>query len=282
MKIYQNHILRKYNYLRINAIAEKFFVPENEGELISLMKRHKQCHIIGGGTNILIDDCKPLKNPVIYMGEINMGIKFDENSRTFTVGASERIQKVIDFINEKGYGGFEYLYHLPGAMMGGVAVMNAGLDRNSHKQIAEFIVSVTVFDGDKIKILKKDEIFYEYRNSIIHKKKWIVTEVVLECPLQDKEDSKNMKKKRIEQAKQFDHSAPNVGSVFSLIHFNTTKLSKYKIGGARYSDKTQNWLLNTDGKATFRQFMILINIARVINMICKFKIAHLEVDIIKE
>jgi UDP-N-acetylenolpyruvoylglucosamine reductase len=147
MKTFRNHDLKKYNFLRINAKAECFYIPGSEEELVSLLKQYKKCHIVSGGTNILIDDGKPLKNPVIYMGEINSDITFDGSNRIFTVGASAKIQNVIDFINDKGYGGFEYLYHLPGAMMGGVAVMNAGLARSSNKQIADFIVSVKVFDG---------------------------------------------------------------------------------------------------------------------------------------
>ena len=50
----------------------------------------------------------------------------DEGKGRFYIGASNRIQKVISFVNEKGYGGFEELVGLP-AMFGGIIYMNAGI-----------------------------------------------------------------------------------------------------------------------------------------------------------
>jgi UDP-N-acetylmuramate dehydrogenase len=83
----------------------------------------------------------------------------------FKVGASTRLQKLINTINEHGYGGIEYLYSVPG-LVGGAVVMNASRGREYQKFISDYIVSVVVIHNNELITISKDNCHFGYRDSI--------------------------------------------------------------------------------------------------------------------
>jgi UDP-N-acetylmuramate dehydrogenase len=82
-----------------------------------------------------------------------------------TVGASVRLQKLIQFANENELGGIEYLYSVPG-LVGGAVVMNAGRGRKFNQSISDYIVEVRYLENDELKSITKDQCRFEYRDSI--------------------------------------------------------------------------------------------------------------------
>ena len=71
VKFYDDFELTNFNTLKIKSVAKKFFLPDNYGEMISILKKFESQKpiVIGNGSNILFSS-KGVKNPIIYTGRI--------------------------------------------------------------------------------------------------------------------------------------------------------------------------------------------------------------------
>lgn len=119
----ENEPLAKHTTFKMGGTAIRYYIPENENELLDVITNNKNYLIISGGSNLLINDTKEFPC-VIDMHKACTELKQIENG-VFYIGASVRIQKAIRFINSCGYGGIEFLFSLP-ALVGGCIYMNAG------------------------------------------------------------------------------------------------------------------------------------------------------------
>ncbi len=252
MRVLYNEDLRKYTSVRIGGTAKAMFVPENTGELLELAQKQHPVYFVGGGSNLLIND--RVFDKVVDLRYFDPTIE-DLGDGQFKVGASVRLQKMIDFINEKGYGGIEYLYSVPG-LVGGAIVMNAGRGKQYHKSISDYVVSVTAIDNGKLVDLKKDECGFDHRTSVFKNAPYIVVSALFCFPRMSLEDTSKAKKERIALCKERqDTSRPNFGSVF--IESNSRIMSvarKLRIGCKKvhFSGKTINWIIN-EGNGSYAE-----------------------------
>ena len=246
MKILDHIDLEKYTTIRIGGTADFMYVPENTEELMKIISEYSPLSVIGGGSNLLINE--RMFDRVVEVGSFDTSIIFLGNGR-FRIGASVRLQQLINAINHEGYGGIEYLYSVPG-LVGGAIVMNAGRGRNFHQSISDYIVSVQVIKNCELLTLSKDECAFEYRSSKFKNDSCIVVSAVFDFPEISIEESSRLKKERIELCKEKqDNSAPNFGSVFmECDHRIMTIAKKIKIGNKRahFSGKTENWIIKKD------------------------------------
>lgn len=258
--------LAKRTTFKIGGIAEHFFIPESDVELMELIKKlkkeNKLWYILSGGSNLLIDDKKRYEN-VIYMEKVDTTITMIEEGY-FYIGASNRIQKIIREVNKLGYGGFEELFCLP-AMFGGIIYMNAGIGgRNNVKfNISDFISKVKVFDieSEKIILLNKEDCNFEYRKSIFKNKGFIILGAEIKLNKQEIEDSNKRIEKRIEYCKNnqewgkgcfgscFSNFSPKILKVVSLFYRNKK--------GVRMARNNSNWLVN-DGTGSYNDAITII------------------------
>lgn len=245
MILLENVELSKYTTIRIGGIAKKMLIPENVDELTELLQKQSIRYMIGGGSNLLINNRE--FEEVVNLREFNKKIKRLENGR-FQVGASVRLQELIKTINSYGYGGIEYLYSVPG-LVGGAVVMNAGRGKQYNKCISDYIVKITVLRDGKIVELVKEECEFSYRNSIFkNNSKYIILSVEFLFSEQLSEEGERLIKERITLCKNVqDNSAPNFGSVF--MESNNRIMKFVKLLGIRsndisFSKKTANWILN--------------------------------------
>ena len=257
MIVSENVELKKYTTIKLGGIANRFYTPETEQELIDLIREQKPKYYIGGGSNLLIDEGSFDK--VVNLREFNKEIEKGENGE-FLVGASVRLQVLINFINETGYGGIEYLYSVPG-LIGGAVVMNAGRGRNYGKCISDYIVAVKIFRHDTITWMTNEECCFSYRDSLLKRENIMVLAVKMRFDAMNQTESSKLKKERIELCKNVqDNSFPNFGSVFCESNAFIMKLMKTKLfgkkGKIKFSSKTANWILNCGG--TFNDVMALI------------------------
>lgn len=258
--------LAKRTTFKIGGIAEHFFIPESDVELMELIKKlkkeNKLWYILSGGSNLLIDDKKRYEN-VIYMEKVDTTITMIEEGY-FYIGASNRIQKIIREVNKLGYGGFEELFCLP-AMFGGIIYMNAGIGgRNNVKfNISDFISKVKVFDieSEKIILLNKEDCNFEYRKSIFKNDGFIILGAEIKLKKQKIEDSNNKIEKRIEYCKNnqdwgkgcfgscFSNFSPKILKIVSLFYRNKK--------GVRMASNNSNWLVN-DGTGSYKDAITII------------------------
>lgn len=257
MIIENNANLKKLTTFRMGGFAKNLYIPESEEELIELVNEDKARYIIGGGSNLIINN--RLFDNVVSLRKMNLDF-LDCGDGEFVVGSSVRLQTLVKKINEVGYGGIEYLFSVPG-LVGGATVMNAGRGQAFNRCISDYIIAVKILRDKKVVWLEKRDCRFEYRKSVFSETDDVVLAVRFKFPPVQKSESEKLRKERIELCrKKQDNSAPNFGTVFCESNKTIMQMFKYlPIGrgnGISYSRKTANWMLNEGG--TFTTTMALL------------------------
>ncbi|MFR5348103.1 FAD-binding protein [Romboutsia timonensis] len=278
MIIKHNEGLAKYTTFKMGGIATNFYVPESRIELVQLLKSLNEYNIIGGVSNLLIND-KAVFTNVIHL------VKFDDNITSlgdgkYYVGASVRLQKLINTVNNDGFGGIEYLFSVPG-LIGGAIVMNAGRGRQFNQQISDYIVSVDAIYNGEIVTLSKEECLFQYRNSIFKHSDYLIIGVLFKFSEMKIEESKRLKNERIKLCREKqDSSGFNFGSVFCKYNPTIMKVAPLLRvefnSNVRFSKKTQNWICNS-GKGTYKQTLKLI---KLLELMHKMSLKKIEREVI--
>lgn len=281
----KNESLKKYTSFKIGGSAEILSTPKDINELLSEIRfcdeNNIPCKILGNGSNILVSD-KGVKGFVISLKRAFNGLSLIDKYRV-EVGSGVLLQKFINFSINNNLFGNELLYSIPGTI-GGAIYMNAGIGNreNVKASISDYLVSVTIFDGSKIKILKKEDCNFGYRKSIFKKKRnWIILSAIFELPFQEKTIGFEKKKARMKYAiKHQDRKYPSVGSIFYKDYgrIASSVMSGRRYGNAMFSKRNGNWIINI-GNATSKEVKILIRVAQILNFFFTFKKALLEVEI---
>ncbi|MBQ9182017.1 MAG: FAD-binding protein [Bacilli bacterium] len=274
MKVLKNENLAKYTTFKMGGIVEKLYFPENIEELfkISIDKPNTLNYLIGGGSNLIINDSKTFKEAICLRDFNNEIKKIDENK--FYIGASVRLQQAIKEINKHNCGGIEYLFSVPG-LIGGAIYMNAGRGKKHNKVISDYIIKVDYIENGEIHSLKKEECQFSYRNSIFQNKKCIIIGALFEFDKMSNYESKEKIKERIELCKKVqDMSAPNFGTVFCESNKYIMEFARRfgfgKSNGVHFSKKTKNWMLN-EKKGSYKQTINLINKIKKIHKLFRKK-----------
>lgn len=249
MKVLENESLAKYTTFGVGGIARNFYIPQTESELINLVqdleKQGKTYLLLGGGSNLLINDQKVF-NIVIWLKEFSRKMEIESN--IVCVGASLTLPKFITEINKAGLGGIEYLYSVPGTV-GGAVYMNAGRGKKYGMCISDYLLSVTVLEEGAIKQYSKDECKFGYRSSIFQNKKIIILSARFAFDRMNPENGNKLQQERIALCRKVqDNSGKNFGTVFCessmLIMKIIRKLQVGKKGQVQFSPKTLNWIIN--------------------------------------
>lgn len=259
-----NENLAKYTTVKIGGDAATLYIPESVDELAGLIREKGMLPLISGGSNLLINDEKVFPE-VIYMGKTDESIRSLGDGRYY-VGASVRLQKLINTVNADGYGGMEYLFSVPG-MLGGSVYMNAG--RGSDKKcISDHILDVHVLDEKgEMQVLAKESCAFAYRKSLFQSSFYVIVGATMRFEPQAPEVSRGLIAERLAQCKSYqDNKKPNFGSVFCLYNpriMRTVQKYGHKLcrkGSAHFSEKTVNWIVN-DGNGSYKQAKRSISLA---------------------
>lgn len=255
--------------MKIGGYAEKFYIPENEEELTVIAQeiydKDGRVYILSGGSNLLINDRR--FEQVVYMHSACEEVTALGDGR-FYIGASNRIQKVISFVNDAGFGGFEELVSLP-AFFGGVIYMNAGIggEKSSLFTIGDFVESVRFWDLKERKLLEipKEQCGFGHRTSAFQQRPGVILGAVIQCPKRDLEEAKSRKKDRLRRCKEkFEYGKGCFGTCFMKANGKILKLvaacdKLCKLGKGRvtFGKANKNWLVNQGG-GTFNDAMRII------------------------
>src|SRR5580700_10549235 len=127
--------------------------------------------VIGGGTNLIVDDNG---FPGVIVRYVSKNIEIDGTRVRVEAGAM--LQDLVDQTIDAGLQGLETMTGIPG-WVGGAIYGNAGAYGHS---IEESIESVRFFDGSKTVELCNNKLNFSYRNSIFKSSKdWVVLDAVL-------------------------------------------------------------------------------------------------------
>jgi UDP-N-acetylmuramate dehydrogenase len=141
-------------------------------ETLQLAKDSATPHaIIGGGTNLIVDD---QGFPGVIIRYVAGNIEIDGSRVRVEAGAV--LQDLVDKTIDAGLEGLETMTGIPG-WVGGAIYGNAGAYGHS---IQECVESVRFFDGSKTCELSSNKLDFSYRTSIFKSfKDWIVLDAVL-------------------------------------------------------------------------------------------------------
>lgn len=280
MLIKENELIAPYTTFKIGGITPKLLIPENEEELVEVIKafqkKGEQYYLLGNGSNILVAD-KNLSRKVILNTQSCNYINFKEQG-IVEVGASVDLSKLIVRLIEHNLESPVAMQTIP-ATVGGAIFQNAS--RNSFKvSISNNLLCVKYFDGESIQYLPKEAGRFSWRYSIFQEyPHWVILSAIFQFQPQSKALSKQKRTESIKAAANKSYlKKTSAGSIFKL---KSLKILQYfqgiRIGKAEFSSTTLNTIHNL-GEAKFRDVMLLIYLAKIVHWLCRKK-AILEIVI---
>jgi UDP-N-acetylmuramate dehydrogenase len=263
MRYLRDELLKKHTSFRIGGPADYFCVPEDIEQIKEALNFARENRlpvaIMGLGTNLLALD-NGFRGLVIKLGGGLSWMK--AKSRVVHVGSGVSLPKLLLFLARRGLGGMEFLAGIPGTV-GGAAVMNAGA---WGKEISRFVDRITVLDfKGKERTLKKRQLKFSYRKSVLQKGKWILLEVVLRLRKSKRKAIKSklqgfLKRRRESQPL----GIPNAGCIFKNPKgkfagriIEEAGCKGMRMGDAQVSSKHANFIVNL-GEAKARDVVKLI------------------------
>ncbi len=225
-------LLSKFSHYKIGGPARFFFEAKNEKEVQWAVKEAKarklSIFILGGGTNLLIDDGG--FDGLVLRVNIK-DIKITKNKVMAGAGAS--MADLLDAATAHSLAGLEWAGGLPGTV-GGAIRGNAGCFGG---EIKDSVVSVRSFDIKNGKVVTRTarQCAFAYRDSVFKKKNGgeIILSVTLALKKGNKKEIAKVAKERIQYRKEhhpLEH--PNIGSIFK----NVPLYAIHKKGGAKYKN----------------------------------------------
>lgn len=220
----QNFPIYTLTSYKIGGPARYFFEAKNPDELKAALKeakkRNLEFFVLGGGTNLLIDDegfrglvLKPSINFIKLSGE------------EVSVGAGVLVADLINFLIENGLSGLEWAGGLPGTV-GGAIRGNAGAFGGEIKDAVKSVKSLNVETLDETRRAFPDCSF-SYRSSVF--KNSPKKEIILSAIFALKKDSpgkieKSVNEKILYRQQRHPLEYPNAGSIFKNV--DAEKISK--------------------------------------------------------
>lgn len=275
--------LTRYSTMRLKAVGAAVYEPESPAELGQLLREMhgSECHLLGAGSNVVF--AERVETPVVSLMKVDDSIE-DLGDGRFRAGCSVRIQRLIRFAQQRGFGGIEYLFSLP-ASLGGCVWMNAGRGRGMVEAIANVLEEVELMDSVSGEIRREavDRSAFGHRKSPYQAQRCVVLGATLRLSPQTPEETERRIRARLETSRRhLDAGLPSCGSVFhrgNRFIFRLFRCLHPKAGGLAFSRKTSNWIGNRGG-GTLRDFKRLVAMMerahRVLGQKCELEIRIFE------
>ncbi len=283
LRVYENADGKRYSTFSSGGKIKRLFVPKSADGLIKavgiLEKENAKYFVVGNGSNTLISD-DGVDNAICLKRIKGVEINGDE----IKVSCGETLKNLINKATEAGLSGLENLCGIP-ATLGGAIRMNAGA---FGAEIGDYVTEITVLHGGNVQILKKSDLWFSYRDSVVKEKGYIVVGAKLRLMRDEKINIERRTKEVFKKRKLSQPSEPSLGSVFKRnegisagYYIDALHLKGFSVGGAKVSEKHAGFIVNTGG-ATSKDFKILSD-AIIDKVQCAFGITlEREIEIIGE
>lgn len=259
--------MSKHTSFKIGGPVDIMIMPKSVSDVkwaIKILQEEKiKYHIFGNGSNLLVSD-KGIRGAVIKIAD-NFN-KVDIEGNKVIAQAGVLLSRLANKVLEKSLKNFEFASGIPGTL-GGAITMNAGAYGGEMKDV---VVGASVIDGNgNLIYLNNEELKFEYRNSLIQKKGYIVLEVEMELETGVYDEIKDVIKELTTKrtTKQPLH-LPSAGSTFKRPpdHFagkliQDAGLKGVKVGGAQVSELHSGFIVNV-GNATAKDVYDLIKLVQ--------------------
>jgi UDP-N-acetylmuramate dehydrogenase len=167
--VYQNKDLFAYNMQKIHSICDYLIVVDNIVKLTNLVaylnKNEIKYLVIGNGSNIVL--------PKRYNGVvIKLNFKTIEYQKNKVIaGASYSLSELSKEIINHNLTGLEWAF-ANHESLGGAVICNI-------EELKKYIEEIEVLENNKVKILKKSDIYFENNNASLNKRDLIILKVAL-------------------------------------------------------------------------------------------------------
>ncbi len=247
MEIKQNYELKKHTTFKIGGEAKCVYFPKTVDELVELLTKKEKPILLGSCSNVLISSYG-IDDEVIITSKITQ-YSFEGNRLTTSCGTKGPLLSKECY--NLGLSGLEFMIGFPGSI-GGMIYMNA----SAHNQaISDNFVSCKVFDLDTKKVLslKRADMNFKYRKSILSEKNYILLSADFEFKEDEKEKINEMMQKNLEfrKTKQPSLVLPNVGSSFKNPEndsagrlLDQAGAKGLEVGGAKVWENHANFIVN--------------------------------------
>lgn len=262
-QIFKKEPMSRHTTFRVGGEAELFLEIKKVSELQKLLTFFYQSgtkyFAVGNGSNLLVNDAG-YDGVILHIAEGLSEIRIEGEKIIAQAGAL--LGRVSSAALQNSLTGLEFAFGIPGSV-GGAAVMNAGAYEGEMSQVVSLVKGLTV-DGREVELTNK-ELKFGYRDSILKRKKILVTEVkfALAGGLR-KEISAKMadftERRRAKQPLEY----PSAGSTFKRPEgyfagklIMDAGLRGMRVGGAQVSEKHCGFIINRGGAtaADIRQLM---------------------------
>ena len=182
------------------------------------------------------------------------------------VGAGVNLFTLNQRLKKFSLGGLEWSYGIP-ATIGGFLAMNGGCFEH---EICDYVEKILVFENNKLKTYKKEEVDFSYRHCGLRGRA-VILAVWINLQKESSEKieknmNENITKKRLSQPCEY----PSLGSVYKRIFvddkivypaklIDKLGLKGVKIGRAQISEKHAGFIVNLGG-ATSADFVSLMKL----------------------
>lgn len=243
--------LKEVSYFKIGGKVKNLYYPKSIDEFTYLLKNLKNPLVFGGFSNVLFSS-SGVKEDIICTQKMDT---YKINEVHVSALAGVRGAVLSRACMENSLTGFEFMSGFPGSI-GGNIYMNA----SAHKQcISDNLISVKIYDTVQKEILelKKEDLNFSYRTSILQTKPYILLEATFELKKGDKNSIQQtiLNNREFRKAHQ-PQALPNVGSIFRNPDGDSAGrmldeigAKTFSVGGAKVFEKHANFIIN-DNNAT--------------------------------
>jgi len=312
LEVFQDKLLSSFTTMGVGGNADYFISVNNTEEMLKTIKIARKYHIpvfiLGKGSNIIISD-KGINGLVIHNniqtyeilnnyygnsepvmvkarhGFVDKSLEIDKYGLAWSdqstvqyikVGTGWKLMVVIQKLVEQGLVGLEWFYGIAGSV-GGAVYMN--VHGGAHQLFSHFLTEVEVInEKNEIETLKASDLEFDYDYSLFHKRKLVMTNVVLRLFKGDKDKAQQVisdwgREKIIKQPQrssgcmfqnlpedkreEFGLPTPSMGYVIDKV----LGLSGTQIGGAKISQKHCAFIENT-GNATASDVKTIVDLVK--------------------
>ena len=246
----ENASLKKYNTYRVDTICKYLIFPNDEKELIKILKELKKENIkymiLGNGSNVIFK-MDYYDGAIIKLDKLN---SIEYNDKIVTAGAGCSLIKLALETTDKGLSGLEFAAGIPGCV-GASTAMNAGAYNSSMSEVVK--ETRVINDKYEIKTLTREELNFEYRDSFLKRHpEYIVISTTFELSDGDIEEMKEkIAERKSKRMLSQPLNMPNAGSVFRNPEgmyagemIEKSNLKGYSINGAEISTIHANFIVN--------------------------------------
>ena len=265
-RLQEGEILSGHTSFRIGGPADLFAVPDTLEEAVRIAalcaRESVPCHVLGGGTNILVSD-KGVRGVVMDLTLLS-GLRADDTLVTALGGTP--VSALAEFALARGLAGMEFAYALPGSV-GGAVWMNARCYEREISDVLEFVDYLDADNGEQRLPMRRDE--WHYKVSPFQRMRGVILQAGFRlAPGSPRQIEDLMQEHRQDRERKGHFLFPCAGSVFKNnrafgaptgVIVDSLGLKGRRIGGAQVAPFHGNIIVNTGG-ATARDVLSLIEL----------------------